>query len=485
MATNPNDVRLTVFMSLQEAYDEESCLEEQMLNLMHCFADRFTRHTLEISRLKSLPDHPLIDYGRYALERMTVWSDLPSEKRTEVMETIWAMWDAFLTENPNATSSYSSYSGKSDVVAKFFDVSLITLKDIYDFTKDLELGKYALWSEMTCDTRKEVLDNISTRWNALVAESKSKGTLSADNNMSSEVSPNDPIVQSIDIHEKPSSCVGAAGGSKPEPSKSKVNFRSLFSKNLCEGANVSIPRKVVERIMMNSKGFFFFQFKTLKGLEDFIENGPWMIRNSPIILKKWSMNTRLCKKELTRIPVWVKIHDVPIQGRSSFARCLIEINAGDDLKDSLTLGVPLIEGLGYTIETITIEYEWKPPRCDLCKIFGHVHDHCPKKVSSPPTIVTSNVVTPTGKKTNDGFQTANTSAPNKGAINVGNSSKSSSLLKTKITSTKKGNITMSNSYSALDDEDDEEVENVYGESANIFQSTKTVGSSSTFTAAAG
>ncbi|GKC80856.1 zinc knuckle CX2CX4HX4C containing protein [Tanacetum coccineum] len=92
-------------------------------------------------------------------------------------------------------------------------------------------------------------------------------------------------------------------------------------------------------------------------------------------------------------------------GRSSFARCLIEINAGDDLKDSLTLGVPLIEGLGYTIETITIEYEWKPRRCDLCKIFGHVHDHCPKKVSSPPTIVTSNVVTPTGKKTNDGFQT--------------------------------------------------------------------------------
>ncbi|GKB01160.1 zinc knuckle CX2CX4HX4C containing protein [Tanacetum coccineum] len=65
--------------------------------------------------------------------------------------------------------------------------------------------------------------------------------------------------------------------------------------------------------MMSSKGFFFFQFKTLKGLEDALENGPWMIHNSPIILKKWSMNTRLCKEELTHIPVWVKIHDVPIQ----------------------------------------------------------------------------------------------------------------------------------------------------------------------------
>ncbi|GKC75358.1 hypothetical protein Tco_1126132 [Tanacetum coccineum] len=71
MATNPNDVGLTVLMSLQEAHDEESCLEEQMLNLMHRFADRFTRCMPEINRLKSLPDHLLIDYGRYALERMT------------------------------------------------------------------------------------------------------------------------------------------------------------------------------------------------------------------------------------------------------------------------------------------------------------------------------------------------------------------------------------------------------------------------------
>ncbi|GKD14968.1 hypothetical protein Tco_1199375 [Tanacetum coccineum] len=42
MATNPNDVRLTVLMALQEALDEEACLEEQMLSLMHRFADRFT-----------------------------------------------------------------------------------------------------------------------------------------------------------------------------------------------------------------------------------------------------------------------------------------------------------------------------------------------------------------------------------------------------------------------------------------------------------
>ncbi|GKB54461.1 hypothetical protein Tco_0905214, partial [Tanacetum coccineum] len=71
MATNPNDVRLAVLMALQEAHDEESCLEEQMLSLMHRFTDRSTRRRPEINRLMSLPDHPLVDYGRYALERMT------------------------------------------------------------------------------------------------------------------------------------------------------------------------------------------------------------------------------------------------------------------------------------------------------------------------------------------------------------------------------------------------------------------------------
>nr|GEY36380.1 zinc knuckle CX2CX4HX4C [Tanacetum cinerariifolium] len=56
-------------------------------------------------------------------------------------------------------------------------------------------------------------------------------------------------------------------------------------------------------------------------------------------------------------------------------------------------------------KTIHVEYEWRLPRCDIYKIFGHVHDHFPKKVVSPPIIATSNVVTPTIEKTNDGFQT--------------------------------------------------------------------------------
>nr|GEW11879.1 zinc knuckle CX2CX4HX4C [Tanacetum cinerariifolium] len=346
------------------------------------------------------------------------------------------------------------------------------------------------------------------------------------------VSPSDPIVWSVDINTKPKSYARAVGASaKDQPTAS--NFWPLVADLVFNGINISIPYKVVEmvsihfehtlygyfirkrmaflvveyyvrnnwakhgltRIMMNNKCFFFFKFNSWAGLEAVLEGDPWLICKSPIILKNWSIYTRLLKKELTRIPIWVKLHDVLIHvfeedgislidifigkhimldsytssmcndswGRSSFSRCLIKVNSNSDLVEVVTIGVPSLTRDDFTKETIRIEYEWKPPRCDLCKIFGHVHDHCPNKVVSPPIVTNSNAVTLIVEKTNDGFQTvgkkkkrngkskstnggqfaghsvkqnvrykpkATTSAPKKGATNVGNSFNPSSMLKT-------------------------------------------------------
>ncbi|GJY65518.1 hypothetical protein Tco_0467756 [Tanacetum coccineum] len=71
MATNPNDVRVTVLTALQEDHDEEAALEEQFLTLMHRFTDRILNRRVEFNRLMILHDHPLIEYGRYALGCMT------------------------------------------------------------------------------------------------------------------------------------------------------------------------------------------------------------------------------------------------------------------------------------------------------------------------------------------------------------------------------------------------------------------------------
>ena len=43
-----------------------------------------------------------------------------------------------------------------------------------------------------------------------------------------------------------------------------------------------------------------------------LENGPWLIRNVPLILKKSSPNANLSKEVLSNVPVWIKFHDVPL-----------------------------------------------------------------------------------------------------------------------------------------------------------------------------
>ncbi|GJR67900.1 hypothetical protein Tco_0013965 [Tanacetum coccineum] len=203
------------------------------------------------------------------------------------------------------------------------------------------------------------------------------------------------------------------GASAKDQPKGNSNFRPLVADLVFDGVNIFIPRKVVrngtnwakhglKRIMMNTKGFFFFKFDTRAGLEaafltytavDFKKEKPIML----------SMNG-------SRPGVIYKKR----KGKSN------SINGGQ-------LAGPSVKQ----------PFRYEP--------------------------------------------TTTTGAPKKGAINVGNASKSSSMLKTAGTSSKKDNITMSNSYSALNDEEEDEeedVENVYDESANLFLKTKIGGSSS-------
>ncbi|GJR35201.1 zinc knuckle CX2CX4HX4C containing protein [Tanacetum coccineum] len=358
----------------------------------------------------------------------------------------------------------------------------------------------------------------------------------------------DPIVQSVDINNMPTSYAGAAGANNKDQPKVMSNFRHLVAYLVFNGVDISIPRKVVEkvssrfentlygyfigkrmafpvveyyarnnwgkhglkRIMMNSKGFFFFKFESQSGLEVVLEGGPWLIRKALIILKKWSTDTKLLKEELTRIPIWVKLHDVPLQvfeedgisliasfigkpvmldsytssmcndswGRSSFARCLIKVNSEADLVEAVTIGIPLLTGEDFTKETIRVEYEWRPPICD----------ELGKKKKKKGKTKTSNSGQFVGPSIHQNFRyepKASTSPPKKVA-NMGNVSISSSLLKNKVTSSHQDNITSLNSFSALnveDDEEEEEVENVYDETANLIN-TKTGGRSS-FTAVVG
>ncbi|GJY93720.1 retrovirus-related pol polyprotein from transposon TNT 1-94 [Tanacetum coccineum] len=110
-----------------------------------------------------------------------------------------------------------------------------------------------------------------------------------------------------------------------------------------------------QKVIKDDDGFFFFKFTSTTGLEQVLEQGPWMIRNTPIILTKWSPNMTLTKDKVTKVPVWVKMHKVPIMcadpwGRLGFARALIQ---------------------------------WKSPLFLECHVFGHPPSQCPKRIIQP------------------------------------------------------------------------------------------------------
>lgn len=141
--------------------------------------------------------------------------------------------------------------------------------------------------------------------------------------------------------------VSYAGVLNSDQTCKKANFRSLDNTETVEGADLAILMATVQevndcfsntlvgyfigkrlafpivenyvkntwakcrimRVMMNSNGFFFkFDLKT--GLEQVLENGPWMIRTIPIILNTWTPNMNLTKDDITSVLVWVKLHDV-------------------------------------------------------------------------------------------------------------------------------------------------------------------------------
>ncbi|GJS41186.1 zinc knuckle CX2CX4HX4C containing protein [Tanacetum coccineum] len=157
--------------------------------------------------------------------------------------------------------------------------------------------------------------------------------------------------------------------------KNTVNFHSLESEVGDVDAYLIIPMTLVqevnERFSNSLYGYFIGKriayplFESKQGLDDLLENGPYMIRNVLIILKKWSPDANLSKEDLTKVSMWVKIYNVPMVaftskglsmiatkfgkpimldsytssmcmeswGRGSSARALIELDATRGLKD--------------------------------------------------------------------------------------------------------------------------------------------------------
>nr|GEW75217.1 hypothetical protein [Tanacetum cinerariifolium] len=156
-----------------------------------------------------------------------------------------------------------------------------------------------------------------------------------------------------------------------KPSRKKVNVCTLFTPE-GNGIDVVVPLDSIRAI---SERFANTAYDVFLGEKDaMLENGPWFIQNNPLILKKWHPDENLLKEDVSTIPVWVKLHGVPVTafsedglsaiatklgtllmldsytsdvcmqswGRSSYARVIIELKADVELKDNIVVAMSKI-----------------------------------------------------------------------------------------------------------------------------------------------
>ncbi|GKD78583.1 ATPase, F1/V1/A1 complex, alpha/beta subunit, partial [Tanacetum coccineum] len=165
------------------------------------------------------------------------------------------------------------------------------------------------------------------------------------------------------------------------------------------------------RDVIAENGVFYFKFQDEEGINEVINNGPWMVNNKPLVVQKWSIDMCMDKAEPSKIPVWVKMRNVPMEawsvkgisalassigkpvimdkvttkmcvtgiGRIGFARVLVEIEARKGIKDKIEVmyrSKNINEG---TKKIVNVEYSWIPSICTHCKLFGHNDNFCKKK----------------------------------------------------------------------------------------------------------
>nr|GEW50589.1 hypothetical protein [Tanacetum cinerariifolium] len=171
-----------------------------------------------------------------------------------------------------------------------------------------------------------------------------------------------------------------------------VNFRALFNPEKVDNSDFVLPLETIQAVKHKFEnslvGYFVGKSVVFPLVKSYVlEQGPWLIRNTPIILKKWTPNISLSKDKVTKVPVWVKMHRVlvvayfedglsligshirkPIMldaftssmcidtwGRIGFARALIEDSVEADLKQEVTIAMPYEDGSGVVAAHITVE----------------------------------------------------------------------------------------------------------------------------------
>ena len=189
----------------------------------------------------------------------------------------------------------------------------------------------------------------------------------------------------------------------------RVRENSLVSQLLDAKLSYLVIYRLIEKIWgriemptitLMENGLICFQFKHLKSIEWILSRGPWHLGGKPMLLRKWTPGIVLESFVFDSVHVLIKLGRIPLElwtdaglavvasaigkplsvdlatkerRRLSYARICVELNVDNIMPAEVTVNLRGEEFI------VTVTYEWKPKKCNLCRSFGHSQNTCPKK----------------------------------------------------------------------------------------------------------
>jgi len=110
---------------------------------------------------------------------------------------------------------------------------------------------------------------------------------------------------------------------------------SLIGQFLDKPLPFYVVKRTIERIWASygsvevfllDNGLFLFRFANESIREAVLEEKLWHIANKPLILRRWAPGMQLLKLSLASVPIWIKLHNLPMEFWNS--TCLSHVASG-------------------------------------------------------------------------------------------------------------------------------------------------------------
>ncbi|KAI0523298.1 hypothetical protein KFK09_005693 [Dendrobium nobile] len=155
----------------------------------------------------------------------------------------------------------------------------------------------------------------------------------------------------------------------------------------------------VQLLSLND-GFFLFRFSCREDYDLVWSRGVWFLLGKPFVFQKWHPKFVPKREDFSSVPIWVKIHDLPLacwnsEGISRIASKIGIPVAADkltELKTRLTYARVCVlvdnqatypEVIRVSLDgdevTLKVQYEWRPFPYEHCKSLMHFSPSCPSK----------------------------------------------------------------------------------------------------------